>query len=149
MGDLFEIKGTAKLIRKKTAFRNYDPVLRRHLTKRLKAATAPLRREIEASALETLPKAGGLNVLAAKSLTSTRVVLQGKRTGVRLTTRNPHSIRQLDRGRVRHPLYGNRKFWYTQTVEPGWWSKPVEESKPEATVAVRAALDEMLKELGR
>ena len=43
-------------------------------------------------------------------------------------------LRALDQGRLRHPLFGNRQFWYQQRVTKGWWTKHLEKA---ATKAVR------------
>lgn len=43
----------------------------------------------------------------------------------------------LDRGRLRHPLFGNRRHWYQQSVKPGWWSQSLQ----------RAADDEVKREI--
>jgi len=29
----------------------------------------------------------------------------------------------LDRGKLRHPLFGDREHWYEQKVRKGWWTK--------------------------
>lgn len=34
-------------------------------------------------------------------------------------------IRSLERGRLRHPLFGDRSHWYDQTVNAGWWTGPL------------------------
>ncbi len=31
-------------------------------------------------------------------------------------------LRSLDRGRLRHPLFGNREHWYNESVPRGWWT---------------------------
>lgn len=31
-------------------------------------------------------------------------------------------LQSLDRGRLRHPLFGNRGHWYDQPVRRGWWT---------------------------
>lgn len=45
-------------------------------------------------------------------------------------------LASLDKGRLRHPLYGNRGHWYVQAVKPGFWTDAME---GEATDTVRAA----------
>ena len=36
-------------------------------------------------------------------------------------------LQAADRGILRHPLFGNRRFWYTQRIPPGWFTRPEEE----------------------
>lgn len=31
-------------------------------------------------------------------------------------------LNELDQGRLKHPVYGNRKVWVTQPVKAGWWT---------------------------
>lgn len=143
----FAIKSTGNLIAKATAFRNFDPVLKRELSKRIRQATEPLKAEIAASALAKLPKAGGLAQLIAESKTTTTVTLAGNKTGVRLRTRSPRSIKTIDQGKVRHPVYGNRKVWVDEDVKPDFWTEPVEKSKPEITAAVNTAVHSVLEEI--
>jgi hypothetical protein len=59
---------------------------------------------------------------------------------MRFEARNKHEIKALDRGRLRHPLYGNKEHWYTQTVQAGWFSTPIEEMSQEIRVEVSEAL---------
>jgi hypothetical protein len=43
-------------------------------------------------------------------------------------------LRRLDQGVLRHPLWGNRRHWYPQSVRPGFWTKTL----TDATAQVRA-----------
>jgi hypothetical protein len=61
--------------------------------------------------------------------------------GVTITAESPHNIGRLDGGIVVHPLFGNRMHWYTETVQPGWWTKPVQETEPSATDGADQALE--------
>jgi hypothetical protein len=55
-------------------------------------------------------------------------------------------LRQLDDGILRHPVFGNRKVtWPTQSVTPGWFSDPVEESVPAVRDAIEQALDNVVE----
>lgn len=37
----------------------------------------------------------------------------------------------LNRGRLRHPLFGNRKFWYNQPIPAGFFTDSVEKEMPQ------------------
>lgn len=152
MAQSFDIKTTGNLIAKAAAVRNFDPVLKRELSRRIRAATEPLKAAIPASALEHLPKAGGLADLVAASKISTTVTLAGNRTGVKVTTQNPHSIKQMDQGKLRHPDWPrstdrSQWKWSSQDIKPGWWSEPIEKSKPEIIAAVDLAVKSVLEEI--
>ena len=56
--------------------------------------------------------------------------------------------RHMDKGAWRHPVYGNRNAWVTQTVSPsGWWSNPVKKSGPATRVAVEKAINDAMRKL--
>jgi hypothetical protein len=49
-------------------------------------------------------------------------------------------LNALDSGTFRHPLFGNKKHWYPQSVPPGWWSNPMTAGVP----AVQAKITESI-----
>jgi hypothetical protein len=57
-------------------------------------------------------------------------------------------LQSLDRGRLRHPLFGNRRYWYMQAVRPGWFTSAVEghvnaTGEGELNVAVDKTVDSL------
>lgn len=50
---------------------------------------------------------------------------------------------RLDRGRLTHPLWGNREHWYGQEVVPGWFTGPCEDAAP----AVQAQIEKTLEDV--
>jgi hypothetical protein len=53
----------------------------------------------------------------------------GRSPGVRVTAVGVDA--RVDRtGKVRHPVYGNRRVWVTQQVKPGWFTDPMEAGAP-------------------
>jgi len=77
----------------------------------------------------------------------------GKNPGLRLVGKaktpegKDRDLASLNRGRLRHPLYGNRKHWYDQQVSPGWWDEPLLESAPQAREEIVKALDDVAKRM--
>ena len=53
-------------------------------------------------------------------------------------------LRRLDRGVLERPFFGDRRRWYAQDVEPGWFTGPAEDAAPQ----VRAALEQALRDVG-
>lgn len=51
------------------------------------------------------------------------------------------------RGQFRHPLFGDRKRWYTQAARP-FLAPAAEAGEKRAALAVRAALDDAARDLG-
>jgi len=57
-------------------------------------------------------------------------------------------LKNLDEGRLTHPLFGDREHWYTQVgaaqgVQPGWFTGPAEAAAPR----VRAELEQALADV--
>ncbi len=132
-----------------------DKDLRRELYRGLNRAMKPLITEVRASALETLPKTGGLAAEIAGSKMRTQRRTGAKSVGVKLIVTGPtlgsmgrgRDIGAINRGRLRHPLFGDRHHWYLQTVTPGWFSKPTDSSGPavreQLLVAMKTVADKI------
>jgi hypothetical protein len=106
--------------------------LRRELLRGIRKAGEPLKAEARQAALDELPKRNGLAELVADSRWSLQT-----RTGRNPTVRirgtgliNKHGqeidLRSLNRGRLRHPLFGKRGQWYDQAVPVGWFDRAME-----------------------
>lgn len=126
-----------------------DVDLRRELLRAGRRMSAPIKAEVAASARTTLPRRGGLStaVAAAKVTAATR--LSGRDVGVTFSTQwAGHDLEGIDRGLVRHPVYGNRRRWVAQPVRPGYWTRAFE--GPGAAIAHElflAAVDEIADRL--
>jgi hypothetical protein len=64
----------------------------------------------------------------------------------------PHDMRNLpwviESGRVRHPVFGNRRRWATQWARPaGWWSRTVRAGTPRMTAEVARVVDDVRRDL--
>lgn len=76
----------------------------------------------------------------------------GKRAGVRVLSRTSalpadqkYLPRHMNRGKWRHPVFGNRDVWVEQTFTPGWFNKPIQEHRPAVREAIEAELAEWLE----
>ena len=107
-------------------------------------AVQPLRQDIPSSARATLPRRGGLNQRIAASSISIR---RG-RGSLSVITSNGYQIQNIDRGQVRHPVYGNRGRWVSQTVSPNWWTKPITKAMPKIRRDVDRELQRILDQVG-
>lgn len=118
------IEGADGLARVAKALRQVgDKELQRELYAGLNRATKPLKESARESAEATLPRAGGLGKRVAKSRMATRRRASGANPGVRITSK---SDSRIDRGVLRHPVFGNRDVWVAQQVPSGWFTKPME-----------------------
>ena len=123
-----------------------DKELKKELRVALKDATAPMKAAIRADALENMPKRGGLNEVIAKSRITTQIRSSGRTPGIRLVNKT-HDTRLDSQGRLRHPVFGNRKKWTEQKVRPGWFTKPAAREARHARVQILLAMQRIAKKL--
>jgi hypothetical protein len=129
-----EARQIANLARELKAAARGD--LRRLLLKDIRPAARPLIDEAKKSALENLPKSGGLAAEVASTEIKVRTSLSGSYARLRLVGISPHRLRSLDAGRVRHPVFGDLSNWVTQDIKPGWWTTAMEAESPEVRKAI-------------
>jgi len=92
-----------------------------------------LRKKVRAAAIAMLPARGGLGKWVAASKFTVRFKDRGRSAGVtvkvsRKTEKDRAALDPLDlQGRVRHPLYGNRKYWFSQQVAALFFTGPWEQ----------------------
>ena len=122
--------------------------LRRDLYRGLNRAVKPLIADTRESAERKLPRRGGLarRVAAAKMSSRRRT---GKNPGIAVVAKGMDQLRGMDQGTVRHPVYGNRNVWVTQSISPGWFSEPVRAGADEARTEISRVLDEIAREIAR
>lgn len=105
------------------------------------------RKKVRAHAITILPSSGGLGAWVAKSSITIRFKDAGRRAGFTLkmgrkSGKGKAELNALDKtGRVRHPLRGNRKYWYSQQVQSEFFSKPWEQYGDTIIDATDAAVD--------
>jgi hypothetical protein len=92
--------------------------LRKELHRGLRQAAKPIIQAQKEAAARDLPQRGGLAKRVARSRI-TASVKTGRDPGVSIKTRRTST----DTGRLRHPVFGNRERWVTQTVDKGWFSE--------------------------
>jgi hypothetical protein len=76
-----------------------------------------------------------------------------RQAGVRVTATSRKGkgvdLNALDRGRLRHPLFGNRRHWYGQTVPVGWFARPMEANADNVQRELRQAVREIEQDITR
>lgn len=119
--------------------------VRRALDDAINHGAQPLPERLRASALATLPKRGGLAEAVARS--QIRVSgTTGADAGARVTVDSRYNVAGLDAGRVVHPLFGDRRHWYSERVNPRWFTTPVEAAEPGIEREVRDAMERVKQE---
>lgn len=121
----------------------------RGVRKAISKETLTARKRIRSAALEKLPHKGGLNKWAAVLPTAlTRQTADGFSVRIRMQ-RGKHDFKDLDRGQIRHPVFGNRKTWVNETVNGGFFTREIEALKPELEHAVSEAFRKYAEEFNR
>lgn len=123
-----------------------DKDLKKALFAGLNKATKPMREAALSRGTQRLPRRGGL---AQRVQTRTKLGTSTSRGGVAVFARNRSQARLLDRGFVRHPVYGNTSVWVTSPVRPGWFSDPMVDGAPIARREVIDLLDDLAKQAAR
>lgn len=148
----------------------------KRLAARLKGAERDMRRELpkalaggakivrdaaqEKAATMPLPKSGGFDRAYRRSIrtavvTKVRGVSRSPKVevgfvGKSAATRKAKDVayRLNSTGRIRHPVFGNRKAWTdTQTTDEGWFTKTAEEKSDEALTEMSKRLDRLAQYL--
>jgi hypothetical protein len=119
--------------------------LRRELLRGIRTGVKPTIPAIRESARSELPARGGLAALVAGSSFGVRTRLTGAGAGVRIQGTGRIGLASLNKGRLRHPVFGNRDVWVSQQVPEGWFDRPIEEDIPH----IRAAVDRAMSDVSR
>lgn len=125
--------------------------LRKELAREILRTTKPLKQDAKRNAKAILPKRGGLAAIVARSNFSTKTRIVGANTGVKIIAKGKGSargVRQIDAGRVRHPVFGRRGVWANQRVPAGWFSDAMKKGAGKVRDGVQAAVAAVLRKLG-
>jgi hypothetical protein len=126
--------------------------LRKDLTDAVTASVKDIPKQIRDGLRPRLPDPYADTLNADLSITvSKRYSASNPGVTVRARTKSAKArkLRQLDRGVLKHPLFGNRRKWYTQAVTPGWFTGPAGDAKSRARVEIVAAMDRVTAEAMR
>lgn len=151
----FRVDDGGDLAKMAKAFRSLEDgkEIRKEFTKALRVGTKPAVAAAKAAALG-LPAAGrkstGLRRRLARAI-GAEIRLGGKQAGIRVRVRRTAMgdqaslARVTNDGRWRHPVYGQRTVWVTQTSDQGWFDRAnATNARP-----VRRALEAAVEDVGR
>lgn len=115
------------LLRVAAALGRAGEEFRRGANREMRRAGEPAVNAAHARARAILPHAGGLGGRVSRATITVTVSETGDT--VRLTIAVHGSSPSIDRGRVRHPVYGHRDRWVWQNVPPGWFTVPMHDTE--------------------
>ena len=122
--------------------------LRKEMLRGIRNAAKPLVQDVKAAAESTLPHGGGLNRYVASAGIAPRTRTSGPQVGVRLVgTKGSHDLDAIDRGQVRHRVFGRGWAKKTEAVTPGFWSKTIPAHDDEIRRQIVAVLDDVMRRL--
>lgn len=145
-----KVTGADKLERLSKALRDAaDKDLKKELGKGVRRAVRPMRETFKAGALGFLPFRGGLAEEVADGMRfRTKIRTGGSSVGVRVVAALPgHDLAAMNRGRLAHPVYGNRRVWVNQQIRPDWWDDSGLTAAPAVRVELVKAIDEVAAKL--
>lgn len=125
-----------------------DKELKKELLRGIRLGTKGTHAKIRESALGNLPARGGLAAIIARSKISTKTRTSGRLTGIKITSTSKHAVDEINRGVLRHPVYGRAK-WVTQSVPAGWFTDPIEADAPEIRDAIQRVMQDVAAKLER
>lgn len=125
-----------------------DVELRRELYRGIERAVKPLKEAARDAARQRLPHRGGLAEKVAKSKFSTRR-RSGRDPGIKIVAKDPIDLASIDRGRLRHPVFGNRRVWVNQSVPAGWFTDAMEKGAADVRRELLEVLGDVEKKLAR
>ncbi|MGW0372557.1 hypothetical protein ACWDZW_27445 [Streptomyces coeruleorubidus] len=56
-------------------------------------------------------------------------------------------VNRINEGRIRHPVFGNKRRWAQQNATPLWWDKTVRAHQPRITREVERVVDDVRRRL--
>lgn len=122
-----------------------DKELEKELRKGITAALRPATKVVRASVPQYMPS-GYAPVLAKSLQLRTSNLASGLRiTGQAKGNPRPRKVTDLNAGRLRHPLFGNRNHWYAQSTRRGFFDEPLRKQAP----VVRAELERVLADVAK
>lgn len=121
-----------------------DRSVQTSLRRRLREAGKPLADAVIQEGPEGLPEGGGLadflrSAKGGLSMTATRLQIR--------LSYGKHDLAAVNRGRLRHPVFGHRRTWVNQSVAAGTYDKAIEKHADEAGREIEQVLDDIAREL--
>jgi hypothetical protein len=122
--------------------------LRAELYKGINRSVRPLRQAVKAEIPRRLPRRYGAVLARDLSVRTRRRPMRDPAIYLLGTAKN-RDVRSLNRGRLRHPLFGNREHWFDQRVSSRWWEDPLSREAPAVRQELVRVMDEVAQKIAR
>lgn len=129
--------------------------IRKEMVKGLRAAAKPGEKAAKASAMSLPANTGQSTGLRRRIASAIGIQVRASRNALvrirvgRAKMGGQASLPQrMNRpGRWRHPVYGNREAWVTQTSRAGWFDRPVLATRPQAIAEMTKVLQRIVRRM--
>ena len=115
--------------------------------KELRAVARDMAEDAAREGADPMPARGGLRARLMSNVGVVGVTAGPKSVTVRLSDRRTGiQLAALNRGRLRHPLWGNRRVWVMQGVPAYTWTDAFESKAAEASARLAPIVSNILRE---
>lgn len=147
-----EVTGQAEIRRVAARMRAEDAAFDKNLVAGIRRAVAPLGTAIKAGVPNYMPS-GYAPVLGAALSTTTSVrQVRGPGVSVRVSAKGrsrPRHVRALDAGLLRHKLFGNPNFWYSQRIRAGFVTDKFKAMRDPVVASMRQVIENVVERIAR
>ncbi len=144
------IEGAEDWRRLASSLRGAEAPIRRAIRKGLRETAKPLGEDMRDGGADRMPKRGGLSARVARSAVSLRTaggVGAGARVEVALRSRDGYDLNAMDRGSIRHPVFG-RGPWVAQSVPGRGFSDAFDRGAPKVRRELLRQIEHAIDEIG-
>ncbi|MBE4790674.1 hypothetical protein [Streptomyces caniscabiei] len=140
--------------------------IRQSMHRRIRRAAEPLKDDLQASMRGLTIRPPGRTTRPGGASPTTRPLRDTIADAIRISVRTgaspgatvwvdksrlPADLKNmpevLNEGRVRHPVFGNRRRWVNQWAQPPWWDTTVRRHTPRIEREVARVLDDVRRRL--
>jgi hypothetical protein len=155
MAEDFSIKGAEDFDALARSIRKHADAkaLRKELSAGLGSATKPVREDMRSASIAALPARGGLRARMEKRVGKGRTTTRSGQTAAVRIDFSKKGSKGYDprtlRGRIRHPLFGNKGFWFETRARTDVIDAEFEKSRPGLQRAVMGVIEEIGRKVTR
>lgn len=149
------VKGQAELRHVQGLITTSPQVMQAQMAAGMRVEIRKVQPEVKVEAGATLPQRGGYaRVMAAAVKAATSVRQAGNRISASADVsakgrREDRDVATVNRGGLRHPLYGNRRHWFTTRVRPGFVTRVIDRTRDRIVDVVKDARDDAANRIVR
>lgn len=142
------ITGADKLAQVGRALKTADKGIKREFGREMRAVGRPVGQAIRSAYGAQMPHRGGLASVLGKATVSTKWRTAGNRVGARIDLRAKHELRSIERGQLRHPVYGG-DTWVDQSVPAEVGEHAFQKQAPAVRRRMLGVMDRVANQIAR